>query len=187
MKRRPLRLPSLPPHTRNFIRPCESDTIGSRHYQPCLMSSIAAHAAAGLTVYMCSGATQSGWSRWTVVPFIVLAVAPDLDYFAVWLFSYGADPRFSHSLLLAVGGALLVKLTLFRFFGLSMVESPTRSVCFHVPVHWRSATSTSGVTCRSRWAFWVQYSRSWSLRLAAGGSGSCSAGRYSSSRTGPFF
>lgn len=79
------------------------------------MSSIAAHASAGLTVYLCCNARRSNSSRWAAVPFIALAVGPDLDYFAVWLFDYGADPRFSHSLLLAIGAALFVKLTVSPF------------------------------------------------------------------------
>ncbi len=66
-------------------------------------------------MYLCCNARQRGSSRWAAVPFVALAVGPDLDYFAVWFFDYTADPRFSHSLLLAVGAALLVKLTLSRF------------------------------------------------------------------------
>ncbi len=66
-------------------------------------------------MYLCCNARQRGLSRWAAVPFVALAVGPDLDYFAVWFFDYAADPRFSHSLLLAVGAALLVKLTLSRF------------------------------------------------------------------------
>ncbi len=66
-------------------------------------------------MYLCCNAQQRGSSRWAAVPFVALAVGPDLDYFAVWFFDYAADPRFSHSLLLAAGAALLVKLTLSRF------------------------------------------------------------------------
>ncbi len=66
-------------------------------------------------MYLCCNARQRGLSRWAAVPFVALAVGPDLDYFAVWFFDYAADPRFSHSLLLAVGAALFVKLTLSRF------------------------------------------------------------------------
>jgi hypothetical protein len=65
-------------------------------------------------MYLCCNAKQRGSSRWAAVPFVALAVGPDLDYFAVWFFDYAADPRFSHSLLLAVGAALFVKLTLAR-------------------------------------------------------------------------
>lgn len=65
-------------------------------------------------MYLCCSAQQRGSSRWAAVPFIALAVGPDLDYFAVWFFDYAADPRFSHSLLMAVGAALFVKLTLSR-------------------------------------------------------------------------
>jgi inner membrane protein len=63
-------------------------------------------------MYLCCNAKQRGSSRWAAVPFVALAVGPDLDHFAVWFFDYAADPRFSHSLLLAVAAALFVKLTL---------------------------------------------------------------------------
>lgn len=65
-------------------------------------------------MYLCCNAQQRGSSRWAAVPFVALAVGSDLDYFAVWFFDYAADPRFSHSLLLAVGAAIFVKLTLSR-------------------------------------------------------------------------
>jgi len=66
-------------------------------------------------MYLCCNSQQRGSSRWAAVPFVALAVGPDLDYFAVWFFDYAAAPRFSHSLLVAVGATLLVKLTLSRF------------------------------------------------------------------------
>jgi hypothetical protein len=66
-------------------------------------------------MYLCCNAQQRGSSRWAAVPFVALGVGPDLDYFAVWFFDYAAEPRFSHSLLLAAGAALLVKPTLSRF------------------------------------------------------------------------
>lgn len=66
-------------------------------------------------MYLCCNAQRRGSSRWAAIPFVALAVGPDLDYFAVWLFDYAADPRFSHSLLLAAGAALLAKLALSRF------------------------------------------------------------------------
>lgn len=75
------------------------------------MSSIAAHASAGLTAYLCCNQWQSVQSRWAAIPYIALAVAPDLDYIAVWLFNYAADPRLTHSLLFALIAALTVKLT----------------------------------------------------------------------------
>jgi len=65
-------------------------------------------------MYLCCNARQGGSSRWAAILFVVLAVGPDLDYFAVWFFDYAANPRLSHSLLVAVGAAIFVKLTLSR-------------------------------------------------------------------------
>lgn len=66
-------------------------------------------------MYLCCNAQRRGSSRWAAVPFVALAVGPDLDYFAVWFSDYGADPRFSHSLLFAIAAAFFVKLTMSRF------------------------------------------------------------------------
>jgi len=65
-------------------------------------------------MYLCCNARQRGSSRWAAVPFVALAVVPDLDYFAVWFFDYAAEPRFSHSLLFAIAAAFFVKLTMPR-------------------------------------------------------------------------
>lgn len=72
------------------------------------ISSLTAHAGAGLTVYLCCSRWRSARSLWTALVFIVTAIAPDLDYLAVWLFEYAARPRFSHSLLFALVVMLLV-------------------------------------------------------------------------------
>ncbi|WP_282294902.1 metal-dependent hydrolase [Stenotrophomonas sp. PS02289] len=72
------------------------------------MSSIAGHAAAGVAFFMASRRWLPTRSWWAALPFVALAVCPDLDYFAVWLFDYAADPRITHSLLFAMVTALLV-------------------------------------------------------------------------------
>ncbi|WP_411852349.1 metal-dependent hydrolase [Stenotrophomonas sp. LGBM10] len=72
------------------------------------MSSIAGHAAAGITAYLCCNRWACAPSHWAVVPFAFLAVCPDLDYLAVWLLGYAASPRVTHSLLFALAASLLV-------------------------------------------------------------------------------
>jgi hypothetical protein len=72
------------------------------------MSSIAGHAAAGITAYLCCNRGRTASSRWALAPFAFLAVCPDLDYLAVWLIHYDATPRFTHSLAFGMGTALLV-------------------------------------------------------------------------------
>lgn len=72
------------------------------------MSSLAAHALAGVTVYLCSvGRTPRGWR--SAAALVCLAVCPDLDYLGVWLLGYAATPRVTHSLLFAVAAAMLVQ------------------------------------------------------------------------------
>lgn len=76
------------------------------------MSSLLGHAAAGFTAYLCCTGARRPPSRWAAAPFAGLAIAPDLDYVAVWLFDYAANPRLSHSLLFAVAMALIVHRTM---------------------------------------------------------------------------
>lgn len=66
------------------------------------MSSLAGHACAGLTAFLCWNARAPAPSPGAVVPLVFLAVCPDLDYLGVWLLGYGATPRITHSLLFAL-------------------------------------------------------------------------------------
>lgn len=70
------------------------------------MSSVAGHVAAGITAYLCCNTSANRRPCWPLVPFVLLAVCPDLDYVAVWLAGYGATPRFTHSILFGLGTAL---------------------------------------------------------------------------------
>ncbi|WP_447591458.1 metal-dependent hydrolase [Stenotrophomonas rhizophila] len=72
------------------------------------MSSLAGHALAGFTAYLCSIGNTGARPRWAAAPFVFLAACPDLDYLAVWLLGYGAQPRATHSLLFAVVAAVVV-------------------------------------------------------------------------------
>lgn len=62
------------------------------------MSSLLAHVAAGLTLYFCR---KGQWPRLHVsmaLP-VLLAIAPDFDYFGIWFFHLRYEQRFTHSLL----------------------------------------------------------------------------------------
>jgi membrane-bound metal-dependent hydrolase YbcI (DUF457 family) len=72
------------------------------------MSSVLAHAAAGITAYLCSNTWADRRSRWALTPFVFLAICPDLDYVAVWWFDYVPHPRFTHSLPFALIAAVAV-------------------------------------------------------------------------------
>lgn len=72
------------------------------------MSSIAGHTATGVAVFLACSQRRQVLPRWTVLPFVFLAVCPDVDYFAVWMFKYAATPRVTHSLIFSMVAALLV-------------------------------------------------------------------------------
>ncbi|WNH53636.1 metal-dependent hydrolase [Stenotrophomonas oahuensis] len=72
------------------------------------MSSIVGHTATGITAFLACSPRHQPLPRWSVLPFVVLAVCPDVDYFAVWLFGYAANPRITHSLLFSMVATLLV-------------------------------------------------------------------------------
>lgn len=74
------------------------------------MSSLAGHAAAGVAAYLCCNRWTDTRTRWALGLFVFLAICPDFDYFAVWLFGYAAHPRFTHGLLFGLVMALLVRL-----------------------------------------------------------------------------
>ena len=71
------------------------------------MSSIIGHAAAGAAAYLACNRLVNNRSWWALPVFTFLAICPDLDYFAVWLFGYTANPRISHSILFALVMSLL--------------------------------------------------------------------------------
>lgn len=72
------------------------------------MSSIAGHTATGVAIFLACSPPHRPLPRWSVLPFVVLAVCPDVDYFAVWLLGYAATPRITHSLLFSMAATLLV-------------------------------------------------------------------------------
>lgn len=62
------------------------------------MSSFVGHALAGATIHFSGQQSSDPSAHWGLLLLIVLAVAPDLDYLALWLWGLDFHPRFSHSL-----------------------------------------------------------------------------------------
>ncbi|MDR0777358.1 MAG: metal-dependent hydrolase [Azonexus sp.] len=71
------------------------------------MSSIIGHAATGAAAYLACNQLGNKRSWWALPAFMFVAICPDFDYFAIWLFNYSANPRISHSILFAVAMSLL--------------------------------------------------------------------------------
>lgn len=88
------------------------------------MSSIVGHAAAGVAAYLACNQGGDRRSLWALPVFAFVAICPDFDYIAVWLFDYSASPRISHSLLFSVTVSLLVWLG---------TRSPARHTPANVP------------------------------------------------------
>jgi membrane-bound metal-dependent hydrolase YbcI (DUF457 family) len=73
------------------------------------MSSIIGHAATGAAVYLACNRLENKRSWWLFPAFVFVAICPDFDYFAIWLFKYRLTyPRISHSILFAVAMSLIV-------------------------------------------------------------------------------
>lgn len=72
------------------------------------MSSIIGHAATGATAYLACNRLENKRSWWLLPVFVLVAICPDFDYVAIWLFHYSANPRISHSILFAVAMSLMV-------------------------------------------------------------------------------
>jgi inner membrane protein len=71
------------------------------------MSTLIAHLAAGTAIYFCYGRLHSLHTWWAWPCFVLLAVMPDFDYFAIWIFGIRQSVRLTHTLLfcLAMGMA----------------------------------------------------------------------------------
>ena len=62
------------------------------------MSSLVGHLSAGVAVYLGHSSWSNKEERHLLPPCVLLAVLPDFDYFALWLFNVVQEPRFTHSL-----------------------------------------------------------------------------------------
>ena len=71
------------------------------------MSSVVGHAAAGAAAFLACNRYADARARRMLPVFLALAIGADLDYLAVWLLDYAAHPRFTHSLVFALGLAVL--------------------------------------------------------------------------------
>lgn len=72
------------------------------------MSSIVGHAATGAAIYLAHGRLGDRRGLWALSAFVFLAICPDLDYLAIWLFHAVPAPRITHSALFGLGTASLV-------------------------------------------------------------------------------
>lgn len=71
------------------------------------MSSIVGHAGAGVAVFLCRGRLRQPRAAMALSLLVLLAIAPDFDYLAYWLFRVDLQPRFTHSLAWCLSLALL--------------------------------------------------------------------------------
>ncbi|MFZ6873276.1 metal-dependent hydrolase [Undibacterium sp. Di27W] len=62
------------------------------------MSSLLAHVAAGLTLHFCRREQQAGRLHASMALPVMLAIAPDFDYFGIWFFHLRYVQRFTHSI-----------------------------------------------------------------------------------------
>lgn len=75
------------------------------------MSSLIGHLSAGAAVYLSQARLKSPQTGWALPLLFLLAILPDFDYLAYWLFGFHSNSRFTHSLafcLTASGLAWLV-------------------------------------------------------------------------------
>jgi inner membrane protein len=71
------------------------------------MSSLVGHVATAAAIHFGSNCENGPRPRWVLALLIVLAIAPDFDYFAFWLFGINVQPRVTHSLAFCLFGALM--------------------------------------------------------------------------------
>ncbi|MES2300263.1 MAG: metal-dependent hydrolase [Pseudomonadota bacterium] len=58
-----------------------------------------AHAAAGAAVYFSQNRLRAQHGQWALPLCVLLAIAPDLDYLAIWLFGVKQEVRVTHTFL----------------------------------------------------------------------------------------
>jgi inner membrane protein len=71
------------------------------------MSSILGHALAGATVFFATNRRVDRRALRALPIFVLLAISPDFDYFAIWLWGFATKPRVTHTLLFCVLAAFI--------------------------------------------------------------------------------
>jgi inner membrane protein len=71
------------------------------------MSSVLGHAVAGATVFFAMHRVVDRRTLPALAALVLLAIAPDFDYFAIWLWSIATKPRVTHTMLFCVLTALV--------------------------------------------------------------------------------
>jgi len=80
----------------------------------CVMSSFLGHASTGLALYLSRAPRRVQAARAGLAACVLLAMAPDVDYVAYWVFHVNSEPRWTHSLLFALVASWLVWRALVR-------------------------------------------------------------------------
>ncbi len=76
------------------------------------MSTLLAHVAAGTALYFSVSRLRSGHTWWVWPGFVLLAIMPDFDYFAIWIFGVRQPVRITHTLIFCLAaGTLAWRLT----------------------------------------------------------------------------
>ena len=70
------------------------------------MSSLLGHIAAGTAIYFSHSRLRSPHTPWALPCFILLAILPDFDYFAIWTLGLRPSTRVTHTLLFCFGAGL---------------------------------------------------------------------------------
>lgn len=73
------------------------------------MSSFFGHAATGLAIGLICRERCGSRGRTALPLFVLLAICPDFDYLAIWLFDARAVPRITHTLVFCLGVAALAR------------------------------------------------------------------------------
>ncbi|MGL4230931.1 MAG: metal-dependent hydrolase [Casimicrobium sp.] len=66
------------------------------------MSSVVGHALVGASVFLVTNRVVDRRSLPALAIFVLLAICPDFDYFAIWLWGWVTTPRVTHTLLFCV-------------------------------------------------------------------------------------
>lgn len=61
------------------------------------MSSLIGHVAAGAAIYLSERSLRDRHVRWALPCFVLLAILPDFDYFAIWFFGIKQSVRITHT------------------------------------------------------------------------------------------
>ncbi|TAK75355.1 MAG: metal-dependent hydrolase [Aquabacterium sp.] len=104
------------------------------------MSSFMGHAGAGAAAFLAAYRWRNRGARVVLPAAVALAMAPDIDYLALWLFQARGPLRLTHSLLFCLAAALLVWWLLPRVAGMrrdaKLLLVLSAAACSHLLLDW---------------------------------------------------